>query len=199
MNRVLLCCAIVVAGYCFQVKTIAAAASSDIYVSPDGDNTHAGTKENPIRTLQHARDLARSRGRVMQSNLTIHVGAGTYRISEPLVLEPEDSGAGGHNLVFTAEPGARPVISGGVQVTGWKLSDAARNLWEAPAPAALKNTRQLYVDGIRKPRASGRAPVQLTQTENGYRDSSETMAHWRNPGDIEFVYTGGDSIWGERS
>jgi len=199
VSRVLLCCAIVVAGYCFQVKTIAAAASSDIYVSPDGDNTHAGTKENPIRTLQHARDLARSRGRVMQSNLTIHVGAGTYRLSEPLVLEPEDSGAGGHNLVFTAEPGARPVISGGVQVTGWKLSDAARNLWEAPAPAALKNTRQLYVDGIRKPRASGRAPVQLTQTENGYRDSSETMAHWRNPGDIEFVYTGGDSIWGERS
>jgi hypothetical protein len=199
VNRVLLCCAIVVASNCFPVKTIAAAARSDIYVSPDGDDTHAGTKESPIRTLQHARDLARSRDREMQSDLTIHFGPGTYRLSEPVVLEPEDSGTGGHNLVFRAEPGARPVISGSVQVTGWKLADAARNLWSAPAPAALKNTRQLYVDGGRKPRASGRAPAQLTQTENGYRDGSETLAHWRNPGDIEFVYTGGDSIWGERS
>jgi Fibronectin type III domain/Right handed beta helix region len=199
MNRILLCCAIVVAGHCFPVKTDAAPAPWDIYVSPNGDDSHAGTQESPIRTLQHARDLARSRSRAMESDLTVHLGAGTYRLSEPFVLEPQDSGTGGHNLVFKGEPGLRPIISGGVQVMAWKLSDAKRNIWSAPAPAALKNTRQLYVDGVRKPRASGRAPIQLTQTENGYRADSDIMAHWRNPGDIEFVYTGGDSIWGERS
>jgi hypothetical protein len=57
------------------------------------------------------------------------------------------------------------VISGGLPVTGWRLVDRARNLRAAPAPAGLDSTRQLYVNGVRAQRTSGRPPVGLTVDE----------------------------------
>src|SRR5581483_10898798 len=124
---------------------------------------------------------------------------GTYRLSEPLVLDAQDSGNGGHNIIYAAVEGQKPIISGGVQVTGWKLADAKRNLWSAPAPAELQNTRQLYVNGVRAYRTQGRLPVKLTETKTGYTADSPVIANWKNPGDIEFVYTGGNAIWSEKS
>ncbi len=82
-------------------------------------------------------------------------------------------------------------------VTGWRQIDAAKNLWAAPAPAALVNTRQLYVNGVRAQRAHGRVPVALKQTKAGYEAAAPVMAGWRNPQDIEFVYTGGNSLLSE--
>ncbi|HXF11253.1 MAG TPA: right-handed parallel beta-helix repeat-containing protein, partial [Desulfuromonadaceae bacterium] len=117
----------------------------------------------------------------------------------PLVLDATDSGAAGHNVVYKALPGPRPIINGAVQLTGWTLSNPAKHLWTVPAPPTLKNTRQLYIDGVRKPRTAGRPAVALTQTDTGYTAASDAMSHWRNPADIEFVYTGGDAIWSERS
>ncbi len=175
----------------------AQAATTSLYVSPAGNDANPGTLFRPIKTLQHARDLVRQMNQNMSGDITIYLTGGTYRLSQPLTLTPQDSGTNGHNIIYTALPGQRPIISGGVQVTGWKLVDAKKNLWSAPAPSVLKNTRQLYVNGLRAQRARGTLPVTLTQTATGYTASDATMASWRNPGDIEFVYTGGNSLWSE--
>jgi hypothetical protein len=98
-------------------------------------------------------------------------------------------------MSFIASKGAHPIISGAVQVTGWKLADAKRNLWQAPAPSALVNSRQLYVNGVRAKRAQGPVPVALQMTPTGYIAADATMSHWKNISDIEFVYTGGNSVW----
>jgi hypothetical protein len=97
-------------------------------------------------------------------------------------------------VVWAALPGARPVLSGGDRITGWHLSDPTKGIWSAPAPAGLQ-TRQLYVDGVRADRASGPLPVHLKKTTTGYTADSDVMASWRNPSDIEFVYTGGAPYW----
>jgi hypothetical protein len=136
-----------------------------------------------VKTLTHARDLARSAA----APVTVSLTDGTYRMSAPLVLGSPDSG-----VTWSAAPGAHPVVSGGVRVTGWTLTDAARGLWSAPLSFF---TRQLYVDGRRAVRAVGPAPVSLTKNSTGYRASAATMAGWRNPSDIEFVYTGGNALW----
>ena len=174
-------------------------AQADVYVSPNGDDTNSGTQAQPVKSLEHARDLVRGMNQSMAGNLTVWLAGGTYRLAESLVLEAKDSGTGGHDVIYAAMDGQAPVISGGVQVTGWKLVDAGKNLWSAPAPAGLKNTRQLYVNGVRALRTQGRLPVKLTETKTGYTADSPVMASWRNPGDIEFVYTGGNDIWSERS
>jgi hypothetical protein len=174
-------------------------ARADLYVSPTGDDSNPGTQAQPIQTLAHARDLVRGLNQHMTGDITVWLAGGTYRLAEPLMLEAQDSGTGGHNIIYAATEGQPPIINGGVQVTGWKLADAGKNLWSAPVPSGLKNTRQLYVNGVRALRAQGRLPVKLTETKTGYTADSPVMASWRNPGDIEFVYTGGNDIWSERS
>jgi hypothetical protein len=174
-------------------------AKADVYISPTGDDSNPGTQAQPVQSLERARDLVRGMNQNMSSDITVWLAGGTYRLAEPLTLETQDSGTGGHNVIYAAMEGQTPIISGGVPVTGWKQVDAGKNLWSAPAPAGLKNTRQLYVNGVRALRTRGRLPVKLTETKTGYTADSPVMASWRNPGDIEFVYTGGNNIWSEHS
>jgi hypothetical protein len=171
---------------------------AQIYVSPMGKDANPGTKQKPVRTLQHATALAVRQMKRANADVTISLAAGTYRIMAPLTLGPDDSGVNGHNIVYQAEPGTRPVISGGVRIVGWKLYDAARNIWEAQVPADVKGARQLYVDGVRATRTRGRLPTALTMTATGYTAANNTMASWKHPSWLEFVYTGGNSVWSER-
>ncbi|HEX6527769.1 MAG TPA: fibronectin type III domain-containing protein [Streptosporangiaceae bacterium] len=154
-----------------------------IYVSPHGSDT-----------LARAQQLVRSADQNMNGDITVELESGTYRLTQPLSFTADDSGTNGHDVVWTAAPGARPVVSGAEQITGWHLSDPAKGIWSAPAPAAIK-TRQLYVNGVRADVASGPLPVKLTPTPTGYTASAPTMETWRNPGQIEFVYTGGEGYW----
>ncbi len=174
-------------------------ADQAVYVSPSGSDSNPGTPQKPIQTLQHARDLVRSVNARMAGDIIVYLMGGTYRLSQPLALEPADSGQNGHNIIYAAVQGQHPVISGGLQVTGWKLIDPSKNLWSAPAPAGLVNSRQLYVNGVRAPRARGFLPVTVTETDTGYTASAPAMDGWRNPSDMEFIYTGGNSLWGFRS
>ncbi|MDH6625558.1 hypothetical protein M2271_003369 [Streptomyces sp. LBL] len=171
----------------------AQAASSDVYVSPVGDDHADGTARHPVRTLQRARDLVRARAANLTSDLTVRLASGTYRQSGPLVLDARDSGTHGHRVIWQGT--GATVISGGRQVEGWNPVPGRKGLWSAPAPQGLTDTRQLYVDGVRAQRARGAVPVALTQTATGYTASSDTIAHWKRPSDAEFVYTSGEPLW----
>jgi hypothetical protein len=175
--------------FLFLLGAAAAGAAAQIYVSPSGNDAAPGTQASPVRSLERARDLARA----SQSNKTVNLAPGAYRLTRPLVLDARDSGVA---FVGTGEP---VVISGGVQITEWSVVDRARNLWSAPAPAALRNARQMYVDGVRATRTRGRVPLPITPTASGYAIDAPAITTPRNPADLEFVYTGGNSIWSEHS
>jgi Fibronectin type III domain/Right handed beta helix region/Protein of unknown function (DUF1565) len=180
------------------VFVLAASASAQIYVAPNGNDANRGNEDSPVRTITRARDIVRTRNQGLAADLTVFIAPGTYHFTVPLVLDARDSGTNGHNIVYTSSvAGEYPVISGGIRVTGWTLADRNRNLWSAPAPARLANARQLYIDGVRARRTRGRLPVAVTMTPTGYTAAAPAMANWRNPSDIEFVYTGGNSIWSE--
>ncbi|TMM41372.1 MAG: right-handed parallel beta-helix repeat-containing protein, partial [Actinobacteria bacterium] len=172
-----------------------AATAATVFVSPSGDDANSGTSAaQAVRTLGRAQQLVRGLNQNMTGDVRVQLAGGTYRMTAPLQLDAHDSGTGGFNVVWTAASGARPVLNGGVAISGWKQVDAAKNLWSAPVPAGL-STRQLYVNGKRANRASGAAPVTLTWTATGYTASGTAMSKWRNPGDIEFVYQGGLGAW----
>jgi hypothetical protein len=158
---------------------------AQIYVSPKGSDRAAGTIGHPVLTLAHARDIARA-----DKRKEVLLAGGTYRLHQTLTLSERDSG-----ISFIAMKAAHPVISGAVQITGWKLADAKRNLWQAHAPAVLINSRQLYVNGVRAQRTKGTLPAVLQMTPTGYVASDSALSQWKNITGIEFVYTGGNSIW----
>ena len=178
----------------FSLALLAPIAMAQIYVSPNGDDAHKGTQASPVRTLQRAIAMSRS-----AEDRRIILRGGTYRLTAPLELTPDDSGSAGHDLVFIAAPGEHPILSGAVRIEHWQLQDPARHIWSALVPTPVTNSRQLYIDGWRATRTRGRVPVALTETASGYTADSGVMAAWKNPSDIEFVYTGGNSIWSEHS
>jgi len=171
-----------------------AAGAPTVYVSPSGDDANAGTSpEAPVRTLHRARDLVRSLNADLTGDLRVELADGVHPLTQPLTLDSRDSGSGGHNVVWAAAPGARPVISGGRRITGWRRPPGG-SVWTAPVAAGLR-TRQLYVNGVRAQRASGPLPVTVTKTATGYTTDTAAMDHWRNPQHIEFVYAAGLGGW----
>ncbi|QMV18299.1 fibronectin type III domain-containing protein [Granulicella sp. 5B5] len=165
---------------------VATLCAQTVYVSPRGKDTGVGTASAPFRSVQHAVQVARSR-----HEHTVKLQGGLYRLASPLVLTAADSG-----LTLQAETTQPATFSGGFKISGWKLQDAKRSLWSAPLPNGVSSPRQIYVNGVRATRTRGLAPVSLTMNAEGYTADSDLLAHWRHPDELEFVYTGGNGIWG---
>jgi hypothetical protein len=134
----------------------------------------------------------------MKSNIDVSLQGGTYSLTKPLSFGPQDSGTNGFNVTYSAAAGADPVLSGGVDVTGWHLVDAAQNIWAAPTATGF-DTRQLYVDGVRVPRSTGLPSVFYLQTSTGYISSSPVLAGWKDITNVAAVFTGGNGAWTQPS
>lgn len=145
--------------------------------------------------------LARGEGSVR--DVVVELAGGTYRLAAPLQFGPADSGRNGHTVTWTAAPGAHPVLTGAVRVTGWRLHDADRNVWEAPVPHGL-DTRQLYIDGAEAPIAQttpAEQQVGFAAAPGGYTTTPAWAAALQDQigaaalSRVEFVYSGGNGAW----
>ena len=58
----------------------------------------------------------------------MYVADGTYAFTEPLTLEPIDSGTAQTPIAYQAAAGAHPVFSGGRVLTGWR--PAENGIWK---------------------------------------------------------------------
>ncbi|HEY9329054.1 MAG TPA: right-handed parallel beta-helix repeat-containing protein [Streptomyces sp.] len=155
----------------------AAPGTSTLYAAPDGRGTSC-TVARPC-TPEAARDLARS---VTGHDVRVLLKDGTYRLDEPLKLGAADSG-----VTWTAAPGARPVLSGGQDITGWRQN--ADGTWSAGVPEGV-TPRQLFVDGTRATRARGEACAAATcdATRTGMTGATATgIGRWQRPTDAEAV------------
>lgn len=158
-----------------------------IHVSPDGDDAVTGAHSFAYRTLSAARDTVRRTPRQDGEEVVIELADGMYPLTEPFVLGPEDS-----ELVFRAAEGARPVVSGGVAVTGWEQDEGAR--WKAQTDIAV--CRQLYVNGVRAQRARGPFPegaerfgeLKAIDEVAGFRMPDGSLADWKRPQDLELGF-----------
>jgi hypothetical protein len=168
---------------------VTTAHAQTVFVASHGNDSADGSKGAPMLTVEKAIMLARRR-----HGHAVELEAGLYRLRSPLALTPADSG-----LKLSAGAGQSVTLSGGVRIEGWKIVDAKQSLWSAQLPAAIAMPRQIYINGVRAGRASGRLPVLLTMNEHGYTTAGDLLSHWRHSEDLEFVYTGGNALWGEPS
>ena len=129
-------------------------ATADIYVAPDGDDAATGTQDAPLATLTATRDAVRAlkrAGDIPADGITVWLRGGVYRISEPIIFTPEDSGTEQSPITYAAYPGERPIISGGRAIHG--LTKHPDGIWRATIPEARERRwlfRQLFVNGARR-------------------------------------------------
>lgn len=95
----------------FVMASILPARAVDVYVSPKGNDTHPGTRQEPLATLAKARDLVRSRKGT--DPVTVHLQGGVYRLQESLVFAAEDSGTSAAPIVYKAGQGQEVRLVGG--------------------------------------------------------------------------------------
>jgi hypothetical protein len=161
MKKILTILALVISAHAF---------GAEIWVSPTGNDANPGTSEKPLATVQRAMRMAREWRRLnnpwVKGGIQIMVADGVYRFEEPLLVRPEDSGTADSPTTIMAAVNAKPVFSGGVNVTGWKKasgnivglpSEAKGKVWVADAPTAggrYFDFRQMWVNGVKATRAS---------------------------------------------
>lgn len=115
----------------------------------------AGLGDGPFatvaRALQAVHDYRRTAG-WSAGTPTVWVRGGTYFLSEPLVLTPEDSG-----LTLAAFPNETPVVSGGRAIVGWRETEFnGRKVWSAAVAETREGQgpfREFWVNGHRAVRA----------------------------------------------
>jgi parallel beta-helix repeat protein len=172
-----------------------------LHVATNGNDQASGALtrrvgDGPLATLHAA--LKKARGAASQEGVTILLHGGVYRLAEPVVLTPEDSGASAqHPLTIAAWQGERAVLSGGVGLTGWK--QAGPRLWRAEVPPAGGTNgefRSLFINGRRATRARTPNEGELWNMDGArFNDkpfqfrfrAGDLKPAWVEPGDVEVV------------
>jgi hypothetical protein len=116
------------------------------YVSPTGSDTNPGTETEPFQTITKARDVVRTINSNMTGDIYVYLRDGTYRITDAITFEPQDSGTGGHRIYYQAYPGETPVLNGATSVTGW--TQHSGDIYQAALNRTTK-LRNLYVNDQR--------------------------------------------------
>jgi parallel beta-helix repeat protein len=186
------------------------------HVSPDGNDSWSGRLERPsgdgnngpfltiYRAQQAARALPREDGHLLQP-VEVIIQDGIYFLAETLTFTQSDSGSAAAPVTYKAAPGANPVISGGTKIDGWEeITHEGLDAWQVTIPGVKSgdvSIRQLFVDGVRRPRP--RLPEEGLFMFTDLPDVTETtrwgegqtraefkpgdLDTWKNLGDVEIV------------
>ncbi len=138
----------------------AAGTTADFYVAPGGKDTWSGRlaaakadgSDGPLATLAGARDAIRrlKEQGPLRKPVRVLLRGGTYAVGEPVVFFEGDSGTKQAPICYAAYPGEKPILSGGVPISGWHKAEGP--LWTASVPGVKEGRwyfRSLFVDGKR--------------------------------------------------
>ncbi|HZR21787.1 MAG TPA: right-handed parallel beta-helix repeat-containing protein [Verrucomicrobiae bacterium] len=172
------------------------AVPSVLYVSTRGNDGWSGTRstpnfaksDGPFKTLPRAIAAVREQRRANGAPgavRTIYIAGGVYELSEPLVLQPQDSG-----LTIAALSKDKPVLSGGRLIQGWRETQRqGKTLWTAEIPQVRDGHwyfRELWVNDRRAVRA--RHPNQGYLKVSNLPDSAKDWTR----GQTRFEFAAGD-------
>lgn len=153
----------------------------EFYVSAQGNDSHAGTKERPFQTFEAARNAVRSS--TGDGQITIWLRAGVYERQGPFELGVDDSGSDDRPIVYCAWPGEEVRITGGRQLSQWE-SLADDGICERLIPAARDYVvrTDLKAVGI-----SDYGQIKEGGLELFFEDEPMMLARWPNQGFVTIV------------
>ncbi len=173
------------------------------HVAPDGDDAGAGTRAAPLATVHRAQRAVRAHLKENPGEaVTVVIHPGTYRLAEPLVFTPADSGTKDAPVTYRGGEGGRPVLSGGMRITGWRKDGEVWRTTVDPVKRGDLFFHQLFVNGRRatparapnrfylrtagpvRPLGDRRKARRDPSTKQGFRFREGDIREWRNPDDV---------------
>ncbi len=120
----------------YLVALTTAARATEFHVATNGNDANPGTRESPLRTIQHASDLA-----MPGDQITVHQGIYRERISPP-----RGGASDAKRIVYQAAPGEKVEIRGSEVVKSW--TRAQGDVWKATLPNTFFDRFNPYSDVI---------------------------------------------------
>lgn len=174
------------------VAVTARTVMTQLFVSPQGSDSGDGSQNSPFATIDRAQQEVRALNDTMTGDIVVNLGAGTYSLDETLNFTPEDSGSGGHFVIYRGAGGEDTVVSGGRPISGWTETQTGSGIYRASVDADLE-TRQLFVDGVRAVRARSEGGLDRpNKTATGYTSRDTQIASWSDADELELVF---EDVW----
>lgn len=171
--------------------------AKEIFVSPIGNDSENGTKENPYATFAKAlNEVNKFAGK---EAVTVWFNEGNYYLDKTIKIGSEYSGTSKYPVIFSALPGARVTIKGSKRLKNLHWSEYKDGIYVTQLPLALVFD-QLFVDDKRQVRArfpnydynnplrGGKGYQQVTDGTNhrydewfSYNPKTFSNKTWNNP------------------
>lgn len=153
-----------------------------------GSDTYAGTAENPVKSLNRAKELVREYKKSNHvGNIEVIVKAGTYKLTSPIEFSELDSGTADGKITYRTEgkvvfSGATKLTSGFSKVTDKKvLSKLQNNVRENVRVADSSAINQDKLKIQYHPSYKIIVPPELY-----FNGKKQTIAEWPNDGYAEY-------------
>ncbi|MDR2138898.1 MAG: right-handed parallel beta-helix repeat-containing protein [Tannerella sp.] len=152
-----------------------------LYVAPDGDDSHGGTRSEPLRTFEGAQRAVRMALKKRPGRkVTVLFKGGEYPVRQAVSLTAEDAGSPDAPVIYRAVDGETPVFSGSSVLAHWTKADGA----ELPEGLEASARDKIYVTDLHAagitdfgdPTEAGKRPELIC---NG---QLQTLARWPNEG-----------------
>jgi len=203
MKRKALAAIITLFVMCVQLLPITAGAEQgawkEFYVSVNGNDEAAGTKDSPFKTIEKAKEAVRKVSSEMQGDIIVNIEGGYHFLDDTLRFDVSDSGQNGFKIIYRGEKGNMPVISGGMKVGGFTQMTGNDSIWQTKVENA-DYIRELYVNEKKSYMASSndmvkglahyKEPNSIYESDGMYM-SKEDIGIYENPEDIEFKWAQG--------
>jgi parallel beta-helix repeat protein len=127
-----------------------------LFVAPNGNDLHDGSREHPLASLEGARDRLRTLRNQgpLNDTIFIHILQGSYFLPRPVKFTSSDGGTPQAPVIFTADPANKPVFYGGMKLHKFEVIN--KKLWRVFIPEVSSlglYFEQLYINGQRRFRA----------------------------------------------
>ena len=146
--------------FCFFIMVFSfignLAAEERLFLSPHGQDSNTGSKDQPLATLEGVRNRIREmrEEKPFTDTVFVEIQPGTYFITHAFQLTDNDSGQPSAPIVFRGERNDRPIICGGRKAS--RFEEVAPGLWRVFIPEVADlgfYFEQLYINGERRFRA----------------------------------------------
>lgn len=167
----------------------------EIYVSVSGNDQWDGSKEYPVKTIEKAKSIVRTRNKTAKENITIKIKQGKYYLKSPLVFDVSD---GGNDKVKVKYEGiGQVIISGAVSLTPcWKMYNNGIYKTEVPENADFDS---LYINGQLRHLARYPSFDKNGRYFNGYAKDSfdrKRIQKYKDPKG-GFMHVMHEGLWGD--
>jgi hypothetical protein len=152
-----------------------------LHVAPGGDDSHAGTSSEPLRTFEGAQRAVRAALKKKPGRkVTVLFRDGEYPVEQAVSLTAEDSGTPDAPVVYRAADGETPVFTGSKKLAQWTKAAATETLERLEAPVRdriyVTDLRTAGITDFGDPTEAGKRPELVC---NG---QLQTLARWPNEG-----------------